>query len=418
MAFCQQSGSAANDIMLYMRIGIDARLWNETGVGRYIRNLVKHLQILDKENEYVLFVRNDFSASGAWQVARGKWKVVKADIRWHSLKEQLVMPKILEKEKPDLVHFPYFNVPIFYNKPFIVTIHDLIINHFPTGRATTLPWPLYHIKRLGYKTALNHAIKNSQKIIAVSEATKGEIVDHFGVNSDKIAVTYESGELATSHEPQATSHKLLAKKPYLLYVGNAHPHKNLERLLEAFKKILRYKDMKILSAEKKKSPNILVSQPARPAGGYPNISLILVGKEDYFYMRLKKRVGEMGLSEKVVFYGEAADGELRQLYQNAKALILPSLMEGFGLPALEAMGQGCLVLASDIPAFREVCGDSAIYFDPLDINAIAEKIKQVCYHDLNHDNRIKEGLRRAKMFSWQKMAQETLNIYKEATARL
>ncbi|MDP3998014.1 MAG: glycosyltransferase family 1 protein [bacterium] len=388
-----------------MRIGIDARLWNETGVGRYIRNLVKHLQLLDKENEYVLFVRNDSGGNFKIQITNDKWRVVHADVRWHSLAEQWEMPKVLEKEKLDLVHFPYFNVPVFYNKPFIVTIHDLIINHFPTGQATTLPWPLYQIKRLGYQTSLSHAVRNSQKIIAVSETTKGEIVDHFGVKPEKVVVTYESGELEINknHESGIMNHGI--KKPYILYVGNAHPHKNLERLMEAFNQIKNQKS-------KIKMTN-------------HDLKLILVGKDDYFYQRLKNWVETMGLSERVVFYGEASDAELRHLYKNATALILPSLMEGFGLPALEAMGQGCLVLASDIFAFREVCEGAAIYFDPLDIDAIAKTIEQVCSHDLpagkagsNHSNKINDGLKRAKIFSWEKMAKETLNIYKEAAVCL
>ncbi len=365
-----------------MRIGIDARLWNETGVGRYIRNLVSELAKIDKENQYSLFLRekefNEIELPG------NNWEKRLADIRWHSFKEQWEMPKILNKEKLDLVHFPYFNIPIFYDGPFVVTIHDLIINHFPTGRATTLPWPLYQVKRLGYKLLVWWAVKKSQKIIAVSESTKREIVDHFKVNPDKIIVTYESGILEIK---KAGIMRSEFKKPYILYVGNAHPHKNLERLIDAFSKF-----------------------------NYSDIRLVLVGKEDYFYRRLKKKVAEVNSSDKVVFYGEADDDNLRDLYKNAAALVLPSLMEGFGLPALEAMGQGCLVLCSNIPAFREICADAAIYFDPTSVEDMAQKIEEVIRNKNADKYRelIEKGRKRTQLFSWQKMAQETLEVYQHS----
>src|SRR5882672_11359440 len=129
-----------------MRIGIDARLWNETGVGRYIRNLVANLAQIDKTNEYVLFVKTGFKIKDLG-FKNDKWKIVETDIHWHTLKEQLLFPAVLNKENLDLMHFPYFSHPIFYNKPFVVTIHDLIMNHSLTGKASTFPYPLYLMKR-------------------------------------------------------------------------------------------------------------------------------------------------------------------------------------------------------------------------------------------------------------------------------
>src|SRR5258705_8253378 len=125
-----------------MRIGIDGRLWHETGVGRYIRNLVANLAQIDNTNEYVLFVKTGFKIKDlpGRQAGSGfkndKWKIVETDIHWHSLKEQMQFPAVLNKENLDLMHFPYFSHPIFYNKPFVITIHDLIMNHFPTGKAS------------------------------------------------------------------------------------------------------------------------------------------------------------------------------------------------------------------------------------------------------------------------------------------
>lgn len=365
-----------------MKIGIDCRLWNESGVGRYTRNLVKELQILDKNNSYSLFVLSKDKLKILNQVKNDNFRIVKADIRWHTIEEQIKFPQILNKENLDLMHFPYFSVPIFYNKSYVVTIHDLIIHHFPTGQASTLGLPLYNLKLLGYKFIITSVAKKAKKIITVSNATKKEIIDHLGVNSNKITVTYEGVSLVSPKEILTRRYTLYAKR-YFLYVGNAYPHKNLERLLEAFM-LLRQNDIK----------------------------LVLVGKEDFFYKRLKEKVKNMGLEKSIEFLGEVSDQNLTNLYRNAKALIVPSLMEGFGLPALEAMANKCLVLASDVPSLREICKDTAIYFDPYNPKNIEEKMKDVCFNNLNHfSNNIEKGFERAKLFSWQKMAKETLRLY-------
>lgn len=375
-----------------MRIGIDARLWNQTGVGRYIRNLVIELQKIDKKNEYTLFVRNEdydeiqnSSRLNRDKIQNNRWQIVRTDIKWHTVSEQIKFASILNKQKLDLVHFPYFSVPVFYNKPFIVTIHDLIINHFPTGKASTLAFPIYKIKLFAYKLIIKKAAQKAKKIITVSNATKEEIVDHLKIKENKIEVIYEAADLAISHKPLAISQKY---GKYFLYVGNAYPHKNLEKLIQAFNKI---------------------------SNDYKDLKLILVGKKDYFYQRLEKE----NKSDKIIFFGKATDVELSSFYSNAVALVAPSLMEGFGLPVLEAMSLKCLVAASDIPAFREIAQDDVLYFNPQDVNDIAEKLKDVIK---NEDKYKKEKLEKAfaktKNFSWEKSAEETLRVYEQAVNSL
>jgi len=132
------------------------------------------------------------------------------------------------------------------------------------------------------------------------------------------------------------------------------------------------------------------------------------------YKRLKEKVKNIGLERSVLFYGEASDEELGVLYKNAQALVMPSVMEGFGLPALEAMANKCLVLASDIPSLRETCGDAAFYFDPYNVGDIASKMQSIHSNDSNHYSaNLKKGIKRAKRFSWQKMARETLDLYEK-----
>ena len=382
-----------------MRIGIDARLAYQTGVGRYTRNLVKNLAEIDNKNEYVLFIRKEdepdvkkWKMENAMPVGRqGKWKIVSVDLPWHSLEEQVKLPSILNKENLDLVHFPYFSVPIFYSKPFVVTIHDLILHHFPTGKASTLPFPIYWAKIAAYKFAISRAVKKANKVIAVSNSTKDEIVDHLNIKPEKVVVTYEAVGTAFREKRQASSltttkFSTLNANRYFLFVGNVYPHKNAETLIEAH--------------------NIFVRQLADP-----NISLVFVGKEDYFYRRLKQKVKS---NKSIEFLHNVSDENLSWLYQNAQAVVCPALMEGFGLPALEAMTNKCLVIASDISALREVCKGNAIYFDPKNPNELVEKMKGVLGNKNKYKDKIENGFKRSQEFSWRKMSEETLKIYEES----
>lgn len=364
-----------------MRIGIDTRLWHETGVGRYIRNLVKELGKLDNKNQYVLFFRKEEYESVP--LPGKNFTKVLADIAWHGLPEQITFKHIIEKEKIDLIHFPYFSYPIGIKVPFVITIHDLIINHFPTGKASTLFGPLYSLKTLGYHVVLKSAIKHARKIIAVSGATKQEIIDHYHANPEKILVTPEGIDTTFLQEE---AEKVDVPEKYFLYVGNVYPHKNVSRLLDAFSRMLKNNS---------------------------DAHLIFVGKQDYFAKKVEKEVIEKQIPQ-VLFYRHITDRQLSFVYHHAIALVTPSLMEGFGLPALEAMAHKCLVLASEIPAFLEVCGDVPVYFDPYNREDIAEKLQLAYKGKVEHMQERKEkGLKRAKTFSWKKMAQQTLEIYEQ-----
>jgi glycosyltransferase involved in cell wall biosynthesis len=369
-----------------MRIGIDARLWNETGVGRYIRNLVWQLAQIDKTNDYVLFVSQGFKI-GELGFKSDKWKIVPTDIRWHTVDEQLVFHKVLENEALDLVHFPYFSIPILYNKPYVITIHDLIINHFPTGKASTLPFPFYYFKRFGYQYVIKQAAKKAKKIITVSNATKNEIVDHLKVSKEKIVVTYEGIDSLLQSGKGLPRFARNDVEKYFLYVGNAYPHKNLERLVDSFA-ILHEK--------------------------YSDVKLILVGQKNYFYNQIAESVRKKGLEESIILTGKVDDRELASLYKNAQALIFPSLMEGFGLPGLESMQAGCLVLASKTPALKEIYEDAAVYFDPLNPQNMSDTMQKVLENPAVFKENIKKGQAQTKIFSWAKMAKETLAVYEDS----
>lgn len=361
-----------------MIIGLDVRLWNQTGVGRYIRNLVENLQKIDNKNDYVIFARSEDLSNIKSKIIKPNWKIVVTNIRWHSLKEQIDLPKILNKENLDLVHFPYFSVPIFYNKPFVVTIHDLIMHHFPTGKASTLPFPFYTAKKIGYQKVINHAVSKSRRIIVPLNAVKNDLIKSLNVPEDKIAVTYEGVDINISSQKSGFKNEY---GKYFMYVGNAYPHKNLDKLIEGFRTFQK---------------------------NNKDVKLLLVGKDDFFYKRFENKINDSS----IIFLHDIPDDKLASLYKNAIAFVSASLMEGFGLPAIEAASNSCLNLLSDIPSFREVCDDTAVYFDPLDPNSIAKSMGEVFNNGKAfYEKKIEKADGRLSIFSWEKMAEQTLKIY-------
>lgn len=365
-----------------MKIGIDGRLWNETGVGRYIRNLVSELSKIDSKNQYVLF-----TSPKVFIELPPNWSIEKTDIKWHSIQEQVQMPKILNKYKLDLVHFPYFSIPIFYKNPYVITIHDMILHHFSTGEASTLPLPIYKTKLVAYKKIIKTASDNAQKIIAVSNATKQDIITDLSVPENKIVVIHEGFDFAIK-ESKKEYH--LLEREYFLYVGNAYPHKNLDLLIKAFEKFV---------------------------ANNSSYQLVLVGKSDYFYQKLIDKISKTPLKNHITFLGEVTDDELGYLYSHAKALIIPSLMEGFGLPVLEAMARKCLVLASNIPAHKEVAGKVALFFNPHDLDHLVSLMIDVTKHSKSrYEQTLKIGAKRSKDFSWKEMAKQTLQVYESCVS--
>lgn len=371
-----------------MRIGIDARLWNESGVGRYIRNLVNGVDAIEAKkanHSYVIFLRKDVFESVSFHSK--SLQKVKADIRWHSIAEQVKFPSILEKERLDLVHFPYFSLPLSYKKPFVVTIHDLIIKTHATGKASTLPYPLYIAKQAAYSKVLRHGIVDSQAIIVPTEAVKKEILREYPLDEGKIHITYEGFDQSIIPKKESNQFGHLKNIPYFLYVGNAYPHKNLDTLLDGFE-LFRQKN--------------------------PTYHLVVVGREDFFYKRLKQSKQNL---ESVLFYHSVDDKDLGYLYSHAKAYVTASRAEGFGLQLVESMHLGTPIICSDIPVFRELAHNTAFYFDPLNSASMAntmEKLVSTSLADLRL--LVRQEKKRAKDFSWEKMVKETISVYESCVS--
>lgn len=382
-----------------MRIGIDARFFGPIGkgLGRYTERLIQSLERLGDLHvqngreegrvplEFVVFLRKE--NFDLYQPRSPLFRKVLADFTWYSWAEQLLFPPLLRKEKIDLMHFPHFNVPILTPCPFIVTIHDLILFRHPTKRATTLNAATYRLKYAAYHLIIRYAVRCARRVIAVSEYTKSDIVRSLGVPEEKIQVTYEASDPARPSIGSLID--LKAKKitkPYLLYVGNAYPHKNLERLLEVFKTLRNE--------------------------GFES-QLVLVGKMDYFYERLlaeAKRL-ELTKNDDVLFYGYATDAELAELYRGAKTYVFPSLLEGFGLPPLEAMRYGTPVAASNSSCLPEVLGDAATYFSPENPRSMADAIRRAATDETLRATLKERGIARAALYTWEACAERTYQIY-------
>ena len=367
-----------------MKIGIDARMYGVsfTGIGRYTSELIKNLAEIDHENEFVIFLRR--KAFDSFVPPNDRFRKVLADFPHYSVGEQTGFLKLLNQEKLDLAHFTHFNAPIFYNKPFIVTIHDLTLSFFPGKKMTTL------IERAAYHVAIRNVTKKAKKIIAVSEHTKKDLVETLKVPADKITVIYNGvspkfGDTAPSERPDLMK-KLRLQKPYFLYTGVWRDHKNIVGMIKAFDK---------LNKELGNQYNLVITGPHNPT-----------------YHEIPDTVRELGLEDQVHLVGLVADQDLFGLYKYALAYVFPSFYEGFGLPPLEAMQCGTPVIASNTSATPEVCGEgNALFFDPYNIDDIKDKMRIIATDPTVRQRLIDRGYERVKAFSWKEMAQSVLNLY-------
>lgn len=351
-----------------MNIAIDCRLWNQGGVGRYIRNLVYGLQKQDFHNTYTLFTYENPNI----KIQNSRFSIRSTSSRWHSVSEQTIFLYNLLKYRFDLVHFPYFSHPIFYNRPFVITLHDVIPLTHATGQATTHHAFLYAIKKMGYRQTLMHALTHAKHVLVPTNAVANTIRDIYA--NVPITVTYEGVDESLIRAQPIPIPQV--KEPFLLYVGNFFPHKNIPFLLTAYTKL-----------------------PEAP-------KLILVGPNDIFTRRIQELVRSMGLRNRVLFFHSVPDGQLKYLYSHAQALVFPSKSEGFGLPILEASYFGCPLVLSAIPSFTEIAVPHTLFFDPYNTTSVIHALqKSVSVKRTSYPTAYKEK------FSFETMAKKTLAIY-------
>lgn len=370
-----------------MRIGIDARFFGPRvgggGLGRYVSELVNHLQEIDHQNEYVIFLKkenfHDFVVKG------GNFSKKMVDVPWYSLAEQTVMPREIALSKVDFMHYPHWNVPVLSRVPFIVTIHDLILLEDPaSARSTTRGAFVHGLKHVGFRIALEKAIHGSRHIIAVSEATKRSILKHFRVSASKITVVHNGvGEPKSGNG--ISLRDLGVVQPYFLYVGNMYPHKNLDTLIEAFTAV---------------------------HASNSDAQLVIAGKYDEFGKKLAQKTAELGLPNGAVrFLNLPTDEEIGALYRNAAMLAYPSRIEGFGIPPVEALLAGTPVMASNTSSMPEILGEFVRYVDPSDSTDMARIMTDALLHKEKWDGMKDKGADWAKRYNWTDAAKKTLETY-------
>jgi glycosyltransferase involved in cell wall biosynthesis len=362
------------------RIIIDARE-SGTSTGRYIDKLVENLHALKPEHEFTILAKRH-RLEFFKQIAPG-FKIVRCDIREFSFAEQYSFVWKLYGLKNDLVHFGMPQQPVLYFGPSVTTIHDLTTVRFRNPAKNLV---VFSFKQRVYRWVLKRVVRKSLAVISISRYVKDDIVQYAKIDPEKVHVTYEAADKITARpEPL----KKLAGQKFIMYVGRAQPHKNLDRLVEAF---------------------------VAARANHPDLQLVLVGKKDILYQRLEKRIKRQGF-EGVVFTGFMEDSQLRWLYEHCQAYVFASLSEGFGLPPLEAMMHGAPVISSTATCLPEIYGNSALYFDPMDTTDMAAKIDRLLDDSKLRQKLIKLGYKQAGKYSWRRMAQQTLEIYNEVILR-
>lgn len=358
------------------KIVVDSREWN-TSTGRYINNLVRCLEKIDKDNQYKILMKPEDLDS--WDPSSSSFVKIKCSYKEFSLSEQLGFRSQLNRIRPSLVHFPMTQQPAWYTGKTITTINDLTTVRFNNPSKNRFA---FWIKQRVYSWLTRRVANKSDALITYSQFVKDDIVKFAKIDPEKVSVIPLAAELIIDKPEPLPA---LADKRFIMYVGRPTPHKNLERLIEAFVKL---------------------------KSNHPDIILVLAGRKDENYRRIESEVRQRTIKN-VVFTDHVSEGRLRWLYENCSAYVFPSLSEGFGLPGLEAMTHGAPVVSSNATCLPEVYGDAAHYFDPLNTQAMADAINEVLTDKDLRLKLTKLGHEHAASYSWTRTATQTLAVYKD-----
>lgn len=357
------------------KIGIDARLYSQTGVGTYLKNLIYFLEKKDLKNKlvYIYLLPEDYK-----NLTFKNKNILKRKVydRWHTVGEQIGFAAKLYQDNLDLMHFTYFSYPIFYFRKFVATVHDVTPLLFKTGKASTKNKLIYDLKHIFFRLILRCQITRANRIITPTVTVKGQLEEIYGKKiSNKVSPIYEGVNFQIINSKE---NKSLEKKfnDFFIYVGNFYPHKNIEKLIRAFSTV------------------------------ETSSKLLLLGPNDFFKRRLSHLINELKQKNRILFFNSLSIRDLMFFYKNAKALIHPSISEGFGLPLIEAAYFNCPIIGSDIKVFKELLGDNYLSFDPNSVEDISKKIK--LFIDKKPKFDYKDVLEK---YSFKTMADETMKIY-------
>ncbi|MCX6340468.1 MAG: glycosyltransferase family 1 protein [Candidatus Aureabacteria bacterium] len=369
-----------------MTIGIEIQtlIGNPTGVGLYTYHLVRELAGMGGDERYRLFYF-DFKRRGCGRAIdnpRFEFRPIRfmPGRFYESLSANLGWPDISWfAGRCDLYHFPNFVIPPLKKGKAVVTVHDLSFSRYPEYTEAR------NLRRL--EKCFRYTLERADAIITISEFSKRELMELYGVPSDRIAVIH----LGVSTPRRAVFEKPLPAR-YFLFVGTVEPRKNLGTLLDAWRIVKKH----------------------RPDWAF---KLLIAGGHGWNCEPAEAQAGKRGVADDVITIDYVTHEDLPALYRAAEALVFPSFYEGFGLPPLEAMASGTPVIASTAPAIPEVVGDAALMCDPHDPEGIARAIVQIQDDRQLRDSLVARGFERIKLFGWRKTAEETLALYRKLLQR-
>jgi glycosyltransferase involved in cell wall biosynthesis len=374
-----------------LHIAIDVRRVRDFGIGTYIRSLVHALAAIDTANRYTLVIGPGDARTLTGLPENFSTAIYTRDD--HQYLDHVHFPMFLHALSPDLVHIPLARVPLLMIRPYVVTIHDMANLFF--GEETSK----FRMQLRQYR--FRRGLLRAERVIAVSEATRRDCQTFLGIPFNRITRVYNAPDPAFFADPAeqdgAERRRILERyqieHPFLLYAGNIRPHKNVARLVEAFA---------VLREE-------LASHPV-----YGDLRLVIIGDTISQFPAVRQAVIRSKMEHVVRFLGFVPFETLRCFYQSAAAFVFPSRYEGFGLPPLEAMACGTPVVTSNVSSLPEVVGDAAVQVNPQNVFEIARGIRDVLLDERLRQQLICRGRLQAARFSWERTAQQVLEIYRES----
>lgn len=358
-------------------IVIDARI-RRASTGRPVDRLLEYLQDMDTPYKFTVIV----AKGDDWQPKNRKFSVVESRFGIFSFNplQQILYAWQLYRLKPDLVHFTITGQqPLFYFGKQITFTHDLtMLKYVRPGR---IPRWLHRVRMQGYRLLLWSAHHRAKKIIVPTEYVRDAVLKYHLFTQRKVVVALEAAEPEIAGDAESVEG---VRKPFIMHVGSPFPHKNIRRLIKAFEK-LREKN--------------------------PDLSLVLAGKKEYHFLKLMLWAKGRDSYDSIHFTGFIPDSQLKWLYENAEAYVLPSLSEGFGLPGLEAMVHGCPLVSSNATCLPEVYGDAAQYFNPRDVKDMATAISRVISGEKTREKLTAAGKKQVKKYSWKRFTEENTAVY-------
>ena len=370
-----------------LRIAIDARRLGDFGIGTYIRNLVRSLARLDRENHYTLIIRpkqGDELADLGPNFETAEYAHLDTDVL-----QNAVFPIFLRRFHADLYHIPFNSVPYWMPRPYVVTIHDM----------STLLFPLRgDVRAAMHAERYRRGAARATRIIAVSHATRRDIENVIRIPPERIRTIYSAPDPAfrPEHADASKDEEILQRysirPPFILYAGTVRPQKNVGRLVEAFA---------VIRAELENHPR------------YRDLRLVIIGDEVSKYPALRRSVIATRVEPFVRFLGFVPIETLKVFYRAAELFAFPSLYEGFGLAPLEAMACGTPVVASDLPALVEAVGESAELVSPDNVFDVARGLRALLLDDDRRRELSKRGQAQALRFNWDHTTRAVLDVYRE-----